>query len=80
MPSISSSVNELRSSVVSIGFGLFPSFLAVFNAILALGRDIVGAVLNLGQALCKAGVGIAGGIAELLWGVSALVNWFCDQT
>ncbi|KAF8514530.1 hypothetical protein JB92DRAFT_2811431 [Gautieria morchelliformis] len=67
MPSVISSVNELCTSVVSIFFDLFPSFLAVFNAILALGRDMVSAVVNLGQSVFKAAVGISGGVVELIW-------------
>jgi hypothetical protein len=75
MPSVTSSVNELCSSIISIFFGLFPSFLAVFNAILALGRDIVSAVVNLGQSVFKAAVGISGGVVELIWGKSLMAGF-----
>lgn len=74
MPSVTSSVNELRSSVISISLGLFQSLVVLFRAILTFGRDILSAVLNLGQALFKAAVGTAGGVAELIWGASSVLN------
>jgi hypothetical protein len=74
MPSIISSVNELRSSILLVFVDLFRSLLAVFYAILALGQNIVSAVLKISRALLNAAVGIAGGVAEVIWGASLVFD------
>ncbi|KAF8591990.1 hypothetical protein K439DRAFT_1401458 [Ramaria rubella] len=67
MPSIASSLNELRSSVTSIFIELFHAFLAVFHAILGLGQAIISSVVNLGRAFFIAAVGILGDTVGLIW-------------
>ncbi|KAF8922304.1 hypothetical protein CPB85DRAFT_1266911 [Mucidula mucida] len=61
-PTIASAFSDFTSGVMSIIVGLFNSVLAFFYAILALGKDIVGSVIQLGQSFVKLGIDVFQGV------------------
>jgi len=50
-PTITSAFSDFASSLSNIAFSLVNSILAFFQALFVLGKDFVGAVLQLGQSI-----------------------------
>ncbi len=71
-PTIASAFSDFTSGVMSIIVGLFNSVLAFFYAILALGKDIVGSVIQLGQSFVKLGIDVFQGVLGFATGEYAL--------
>ncbi|PBL00852.1 hypothetical protein ARMGADRAFT_1006956 [Armillaria gallica] len=61
-PTISSAFSEFFSALTGIAMSLFYSLLEVFQAMFALGKDTIGAVLQLGQSIVKLGMDLFQGI------------------
>ncbi|KIY69649.1 hypothetical protein CYLTODRAFT_314349, partial [Cylindrobasidium torrendii FP15055 ss-10] len=59
--SIANAFNEFTNAIISIFLGLFNSVLAVFQAIFALGKDIVGSLVHLVTSVVKLGVDVCQG-------------------
>lgn len=53
---ISSAFSEFFSALTGIAMSLFYSLLGVFQAMFALGKNTIGAVLQLGQSIVKLGM------------------------
>lgn len=70
-PSVASAFSEFTSAVVSIVVGLFNSVLAFFHAIFALGSDVVGSVIHLGQSFVKLGLDVFQGVLGFATGRSS---------
>lgn len=68
MSSIANAFNEFTNAIISIFLGLFNSVLAVFQAIFALGKDIVGSLVHLVSSVVKLGVDVCQGATGFVFG------------
>ncbi|KAK0233379.1 hypothetical protein IW262DRAFT_76652 [Armillaria fumosa] len=59
---ISSAFSEFFSALTAISISFFHSLLGVFQAMFALGKDTIGAVLQLGQSIVKLGMDLFQGL------------------
>ncbi len=59
---ISSAFSECLSAFTGIAMSLFYSLLGVLQAMFALGKNTIGAVLQLGQSIVKLGVDLFQGL------------------
>ncbi|KAK0473219.1 hypothetical protein IW261DRAFT_1504953 [Armillaria novae-zelandiae] len=59
---ISSAFSEFFTTLTSVVMSLFHSILGVFQAMFALGKDTIGAVLQLGESIVKLGMNLFQGL------------------
>ncbi|KAJ7293362.1 hypothetical protein C8J57DRAFT_23911 [Mycena rebaudengoi] len=67
---LASTFSDFVNAITGIFLSLFQSVLAVFQAILVLGKDIVFTIINLAQSTIALAVGVVGGVVNFAAGTS----------